>query len=450
MNNGRFLRDLGGQLKQPQWIAVILSLGFHGVLFAAGPSFSSLNMNALGGDLPEAERRQVPLIELTPEEQSRLPDFSSSPYDLSAQGEDPFQLFPPSGSSLPLNPQPEDSSDPLQSSPNARPPGSASFGLVPPYTPPQRPAIRFPLRRSPLSGLPRQPSISNGIPMPPPESTPTPTGPDEESTPIELDPDPPGGPTASDLALADPEDQAAGTMSSPLDGTNGGGGEESPQDPLQDHLEDLAYRPENTTEEEADANLEARQAGLEERLPGELETASEPVEIQISYVQRLCLDPEPKDALLGLLALPGEAGGDLELFAQVLKSTGYPFLDQEAVFALNDLQASPDTDKSEGALPVLEPAVLYQVQVNVEYDQDSCIDRETLLEEIKANQEASQGTPSPSSRPSETPSQSRPSPTPEPSPTPAPESSPGETDEPASEPEAQPESPEAPGAEALQ
>ena len=51
------------------------------------------------------------------------------------------------------------------------------------------------------------------------------------------------------------------------------------------------------------------------------------------------------------------------------------------------------TDKSEGALPVLEPAVLYQVQVNVEYDQDSCIDRETLLEEIKANQEASQGTP---------------------------------------------------------
>ena len=134
----------------------------------------------------------------------------------------------------------------------------------------------------------------------------------------------------------------------------------------------------------------------------------------------------------------------------MLKSTGYPFLDQEAVFALNDLQASPDTDKSEGALPVLEPAVLYQVQVNVEYDQDSCIDRETLLEEIKANQEASQGTPSPSSRPSETPSQSRPSPTPEPSPTPAPESSPGETDEPASEPEAQPESPEAPGAEALQ
>ena len=145
--------------------------------------------------------------------------------------------------------------------------------------------------------------------MPPPESTPTPTGPDEESTPIELDPDPPGGPTASDLALADPEDQAAGTMSSPLDGTNGGGGEESPQDPLQDHLEDLAYRPENTTEEEADANLEAWQAGLEERLPERnLRQASEPVEIQISYVQRLCLDPEPKDAPAGS-ASPAWRGG---------------------------------------------------------------------------------------------------------------------------------------------
>jgi hypothetical protein len=79
MNNARFFQALASNLKQPQWIAVILSLGFHGALFAAGPSFSSLNMNALGGDLPEAERRQVPLIELTPEEQSRLPIFPASP-----------------------------------------------------------------------------------------------------------------------------------------------------------------------------------------------------------------------------------------------------------------------------------------------------------------------------------------------------------------------------------
>jgi hypothetical protein len=449
MGNAKFLQALAGNLKQPQWIAVILSLGFHGALFAAGPSFSSLNMNALGGDLPEAERRQVPLIELTPEEQSRLPDFSSFPYDLSAQGDDPFQLFPPSGSSLPLNPQPGDPSDPLQSSPTPRPTGSASFGLVPPYTPPQRPTINFPLRRSPLSSLPRRPSITTGIPMPPAETTPTPTGPEEEPSSTELEADPPGGPTASDLALAAPDRQGEGAMSTPLDGTNGGGGEAPPQDPLQAQIENLAYRPENTTEEEAEANLEAWQTSLEESLPGDLETAPDPIEMRLSYVQRLCLDPEPEDALLGLLALPTETGGELELFPRVLKSTGYPFLDQEAVFALNDLKASPDTDDSEGTRPVLEPAVLYQVQVDVEYDQDSCIDRESLLEEIKANQETSQGTASPSPRPSATPNRSRPEDTPEPSPTPESESSPGETDEPASEPEAQPASPEAPGAEAL-
>jgi hypothetical protein len=447
MNNARFFQALASNLKQPQWIAVILSLGFHGALFAAGPSFSSLNMNALGGDLPEAERRQVPLIELTPEEQSRLPDFSSFPYDLSAQGNDPFQLFPPSGSSLPLSPQPGDSPNSLQSS---RPTGSASFGLVPPYTPPQRPAITFPLRRSPLASFPRRPSISTGIPIPPAETAPGPNGSEEQLIPSQVEPDPPAGPTASDLAMANPGGEAEGEMTSPLNGANGGAEGDPPQDPLQAQIEALAYRPENTTEEEAEANLEAWQASLEERLPGELETAPDPIEMRLSYVQRLCLDPEPEDALLGLLALPTEEGDELELFPQVLKSTGYPFLDQEAVFALNDLKASSDASDAEAAPPPLEPAVLYQVQVNVEYDQDSCIDRESLLEEIKANQETSQGPASPSPRPSATPSQPRPAATPEASPTSEPEPDPEPTNEPAPDPEAQPDATERPGAEALQ
>ena len=131
-------------------------------------------------------------------------------------------------------------------------------------------------------------------------------------------------------------------MSSPLDGTNGGGGEESPQDPLQDILRTWPIAPKTPPRKRLTLTWKPGRLAWKSAYRENLKTASEPVEIQISYVQRLCLDPEPKDALLGLLALPGEAGGDLELFAQVLKSTGYPFLDQEAVFALNDLQASPD------------------------------------------------------------------------------------------------------------
>lgn len=442
MSNGRLLQELAVKLKQPQWIAVILSLGFHGALFAAGPSFSSLNMNALGGDLPEAERRQVPVIELSPEEQSRLPDFSSFPYDLSAQEDEPFSLFPPSGSSLPLSSTPESPLNSPSSSPTPKPSGSGTFGLVPPYTPPQRPSISFLPRRSPLSSLPRRPSITTNLPVPPAETTPTPEEPTEGSMPTMVEADPPSGPTASDLAVANPDAQEEGAMSTPLEGSDGASS--APANPLQAQIAALAYRPENTTEEEAEDNLEAWQANLEERLPGELETASDPIEMQLSYVQRLCLEPEPKDALLGLLALPTEESGELELFPQVLKSTGYPFLDQEAIVALNDLKTPPETEAEEAPL-ALEPAVMYQVQVNVEYDQETCIDRESLLEEIKANQESSTSPATPS-----TPSRSESPTAPEASDPPNPDSTPEQTEEPTPEPQEQPEPTEAPGAEALQ
>jgi hypothetical protein len=249
--------------------------------------------------------------------------------------------------------------------------------------------------------------------------------------------DPPSGPTASDLAVVNPDAQEEGAMSTPLEGSDGASS--APANPLQAQIAALAYRPENTTEEEAEDNLEAWQANLEERLPGELETASDPIEMQLSYVQRLCLEPEPKDALLGLLALPTEESGELELFPQVLKSTGYPFLDQEAIVALNDLKTPPETEAEEAPL-ALEPAVMYQVQVNVEYDQETCIDRESLLEEIKANQESSTSPATPS-----TPSRSE-SPTgPEASDPPNPDSTPEQAEEPRSEPQEQPEPTEAPG-----
>ena len=385
MDKAIFFRQLGRQLRQPQWIAVILSLGFHGVLFAAGPSFSSLNMNALGGNIPEQERRQVPLIELTPEEQSRLPDFSNSAYSLFPDQANPFELFPPSGSSLPLNPQPETTA-PAKPTPLRPTPGSGSVAVgIAPYRPPQRPSIFLPPRQSPLSTLPSGPTFSNGEPVPQVTRAPQPSSEDNASTPTPVEPDSTDLPTASDLALANPAGQPERENSAPLNGANGETSGSSPANPLEAQIEALAYRPENTTAEEAEANLEAWQASLEERLPGELDQGDDPIEMLLPYVQRLCLDPEPTDALIGLLALPTAEGDDLELFPQVLKSTGYPFLDQEAVVALEDLKTPPENDEPEKATG-LEPAVMYQVQVEVEYDEATCIDRESLLEEIKANQ----------------------------------------------------------------
>ncbi len=467
MSSSRFLQQLAFKLRQPQWIAVILSLGFHGALFAAGPSFSSLNMNALGGNIPEQERRQVPLIELTPEEQSRLPDFSGSSYSLFSGESDSLELFPPSGSSLPLNPLPNSS---RLSDPSLRPkpsPGSPSTGLgVAPYTPPRRPSISFLPQRTPLSPFPSSPSLPRDILIPSLGETPSTPAETVPSTPTAtVEPDPFAGPTASDLARSAPSGDQEDDLNAPLNAANGEGEGETPADPLQAQLDALAYRPENTTEEEAEANLAAWQSSLEERLPGQLDTASEPIEMQVSYVQRPCLDPTPTDALLGLVALPTEAGDDLQLFPRVLKSTGYPFLDQEVVFSLIDLQDQRESSESEAkaesseaeaeaeleaALPPLEPAVLYQVQVDVDYDQETCIDRESLLEGIKQNQETA---PKPNSTngsgAASSSNQSEPGATPEEAEAPASEPSPAPEATPAEETTPQSETTDMPGAEAL-
>jgi hypothetical protein len=131
------LNQLLTTLRRPQWIAAIVSLSFHGALFAAGPSFSSLNTTALGGNNPELEERRVPLIELSAEEQSRLPDFSASPYSLFPDSNDDlFSLFPPSGNSLPLEPGSDfGASIPI---PNPRLPSSSFPTGISPYTFPGR------------------------------------------------------------------------------------------------------------------------------------------------------------------------------------------------------------------------------------------------------------------------------------------------------------------------
>ncbi|NJN22376.1 MAG: hypothetical protein HC812_15820 [Leptolyngbya sp. RL_3_1] len=91
-------------LLQPTWIAGVISVGVHGVLFAAGPTFSNLNLDTLA-DPDALATRRVPLVELTPEEQQQhLPDFSNSFYSLSTLDEldglpSPLVPYPPQGDS---------------------------------------------------------------------------------------------------------------------------------------------------------------------------------------------------------------------------------------------------------------------------------------------------------------------------------------------------------------
>ncbi|PSN17272.1 hypothetical protein C7271_18610, partial [filamentous cyanobacterium CCP5] len=60
---------------QPPWIAAAISVGFHGILFASGVSFASLDGETLGSG-GGSDPVEVPLIELTPDEQAKLPAFT--------------------------------------------------------------------------------------------------------------------------------------------------------------------------------------------------------------------------------------------------------------------------------------------------------------------------------------------------------------------------------------
>ncbi|NJR70017.1 MAG: hypothetical protein HC771_16255 [Synechococcales cyanobacterium CRU_2_2] len=59
-------QDWAQRLRQPMVLATVLSLGLHGVIFAALP------LLARGSDKPE-EPESVSVVELSPEEVARLP-----------------------------------------------------------------------------------------------------------------------------------------------------------------------------------------------------------------------------------------------------------------------------------------------------------------------------------------------------------------------------------------
>ncbi len=361
------LNQLLKTARQPQWIAAFLSVGFHVVLFAAGPSFSGLSAAALGGSDPEGEARQVPLLELTPEEQSRLPDFSTPAYSLFPEGNDDlFSLFPPSGDSLPL-----DSDLPFGSPlsvPAPRLPSSSFPTGISPYLGSTRSPISISPRRSALPPIPR--SSVNG-----PAVT---TDPDAEAeTPRAAAADRPAG-EAADLmpegsGSENGADRGANGESAPLAAAPTPG-------QASDLLARLEYDDAQTSADEVDIAKAAWRQSLREKLGDDIAEVEEPIVLPVTTPGRICMSPAPTNGLLGLVALPNEAGDGLTLVTSVLKSTGYTLLNQRAEQALRGLEQQ--TDEAGGAL---QPNTLYQVVLDVDYDSQTCISREALLQSRTAD-----------------------------------------------------------------
>jgi len=327
-------------LVQPQWIAAIASVGVHGALFAAGPTFSSLSQPTSTAFTPDNER-QVPLIELSPEEQQNLPQFTRPRFGLNPT-DDPYGLLIPD-SSAPL---------PLPTSPQPDLPPSASRLPNP---------TRTPFRFNPVPLGRRSPILINPGPAPlanrPQPSTPMPG----TSAPAEPAPPPTHqGPTAQDLQP--PPDPAPGedpdTLALNPDGT---GGDEIPTNRLAAYLQSLTYNDAGTGKdayvESANAwqgAVAAAGASVVSPDPTDPELLSEDavegapalatLALTLPYQERVCLSPEPAPAVVGLWVLPSDTEPDettLALTPVLLRSSGYPYLNEMALEAAATLVRPP-------------------------------------------------------------------------------------------------------------
>lgn len=90
MSQPSFLQNLAQTLRQPTWIGTLASVGVHGLLWVILPVLP------ISSNTPEQERRTVQLVELTPEELSRVPQFT--------QPQNLFPNNPIQGNILPSSP----------------------------------------------------------------------------------------------------------------------------------------------------------------------------------------------------------------------------------------------------------------------------------------------------------------------------------------------------------
>lgn len=382
-------------LRSPQGIAVVASLGLHGALFAAGPSFSRLQDGPISSNSFDEAERRVPLVELTAEEQSRLPNFNrTSAYPWLPEGDTDFlSMLPPPTS---LGNIPSNGGSGLSSTPDISIPRTSRPS-------PGRPS---PLGRSSASpfGLGQGSSII---------SIPAPGGAARPGTPIPGDPSAAaggsnnGGSTAENStaesstaeaegANRDGESNGSGTSREPsaadLDLTLGprpspeaapsGNGDASEPTRSATPIARMEHSDERTTDAEAESAQNTWIASMAEELGQPELTVAETFAITIPYEQRICLNPSPSEGLLGLTVLPAE-DGTATLSTTVLRSTGYPFLNTAAQQALQAQLVESDV--------VLEPGALYRAVVQIDYDPENCVSHETLLksrlEEVEAAEE---------------------------------------------------------------
>ncbi len=372
----------------PTGIAVLLSVGAHAVLLAVGPrtnfSFAALSQAAQEAD---AEETIVPLVQLTPAEQSRLPNFAQ-PRLQPPSATDFGKLSLPSG--LPFVPNtsiPKARTFPTNPFPTATRPRTPSQ----PRTPLPRQTLPFPT--SPLpSNLLRQRNNSELSVLPNLPAGPLPSEPEAGGNRTEPSQNngssAPSGSAADLLPRLEPDlsmaeaiarEEAEASAQVPDIGarlpssqqasgsaTTGGATDipvRAPEGiaiaPAQGNpsrlSESYTYDDTDTSESAAEANIEEWLAASDQ---GDIATNS--AELTIDSGFNKCLDKNPPgDGLIGVVVNPDGTQEDLT----VLRSIGYDLLNRQAIDAVER------NDFGEPAVPTQ-----YQVQIAVTYNPSGCVE----------------------------------------------------------------------------
>ena len=142
----------------------------------------------------------------------------------------------------------------------------------------------------------------------------------------------------------------------------------------------FSYSAEDTTDEEAEA---AYEAGIEQT-QGQSEDTLETIDTEILALEPgldLCAQDSPRNGEVGILVAPDGSPID----AVVLRSTGYEYLNDEALGVLMDSD-----------FPETETPVRYAVEVVVDYDAETCRSLEDVLDTVQNNEQtAVEPAPSP-------------------------------------------------------
>ena len=419
------LRPLGavGKTISPTGICVLLSVGAHVLLIAAGAQGSSSGGSGGGGLFDKfdeaAAEKIVPVTQLTPAERSRLPAFAQPrPDPLSSSSLSSLDL--PPGLLAPNATFGQGrTSLPAGRMPSATP--SRQFAATPPIddvlrqlkarvaAPPTRPqtplSINIP-RRTPTAAY-IQPESSVIVP-------PIPTGNTNGSTTVlpsgsaaDLGkPDSSGLPQLESQSTQDilarlqgaqgqpattpektPTTSAGENNGEPTEApseTNAGGETGSVDTPVgnngSDEVATLAPDPANgdaaelqddltydsrLTTDEAVAEKVAAWTEAVVAAKGTLPQVETQVPIKAAF--KACRTNPPIDGLIGVIVNPG---GEIET-TDILRSTGYETLNLRAQKAIKNYDFS-DVDKTTD----------YRVTVKVNYDEDGCVDIEGLKKRL--------------------------------------------------------------------